>query len=580
MSDQPTGEFGTLNKFGETLGGIVDILKGDITGGFTQLAGILGDEVILYLDQTTQLYSIVNEQMAMTGDLAAAYREELMDASVHATKLGVSFNEMTESVTKLVAGSGKFKLLSSDTIKEMALASKFTDDMRAFADMGRSFELIGLGIRDMSELVKEMGLKSLTLGLNARTTTSLVNENLKNLNQYGFKSGVEGLNRMAQKSVEFRMNMDSVFKMADKVWEPDKALELVANLQVIGGAFGDLNDPIKMMYMATNNVEGLQDAIIGAAQSLVTYNEEQGRFQITGANLRRAKAMADEPNMSMEELSNVAIAGAERTQAAFDLMGTGLDMDEEDREFLTNLSRMEGGRMIIEIPESLRDEIGLTGEQTQIALDELTDKQAKLILDQKKQFEETDMEDIARQQVTLIENIERDMSFVRGALRVSVGQNAAHIIENALGINQRKLSELSDAVSNWGAGQVGRFDDFAKEAVRQYEDLKLLDEPLKKLTDKINEASELVKNDKGKQTESPNPPEPPPTEVMNRNEEARNKRSERERESTRDYNVNLRVLPLSSAGDEIGKIIWGDPKFQERFTESFLHPFEEYDRLR
>ena len=46
--------------------------------------------------------------------------------------------------------------------------------------------------------------------------------------------------------------------------------------------------------MATNNVEGLQDAIIGVAGSMATYNTEQGRFEITGINLRRAKDLANE----------------------------------------------------------------------------------------------------------------------------------------------------------------------------------------------------------------------------------------------------------------------------------------------
>ena len=93
------------------------------------------------------------------------------------------------------------------------------------------------------------------------------------------------MSKMVQRSMEFRMNMQSVFGLAEKVWNPDSALETVANLQMIGGAYQDLNDPIKLMYMATNDVEGLQDAIIGAAKSLVTYNREQGRFQVTGANL-------------------------------------------------------------------------------------------------------------------------------------------------------------------------------------------------------------------------------------------------------------------------------------------------------
>ena len=441
------GEFGTLEK---SLGVFFDesgkFRKMDV---FKALADLMKNEVLVYLDQQSQLLTKINEKAGMTGELSEAFREEIMAASPEVIRLGVSFEEMTESVSNLVAQSGKFRLLSEDTIKDMALASKFTDDMGELADMGLNFEKVGLGVKDMSGLIEKMGMRSMVLGLNARTTTKMVNEQLKNLNSYGFKEGIEGLNKMTQKSIEFRMNMESVFDMGKKVWDPEGALNMVANLQVIGGAFGDLNDPIKLMYMATNNVEGLQDAIIGASKSLVTFNEEQGRFQVTGINLRRAKAMADELGISMEELTTTAVAAMERTSAASDLMASGLQMKDEDKEFLTNLSQMKGGRMVIEVPKSLQEQLG---NQTEIALETMTQNQTDLLLSQKKAFE--DMKDIARQQVTVMENIERDISYLRAVARVGIGKEVGDLIEKTLGINQKILSKESKTITDWAATNI------------------------------------------------------------------------------------------------------------------------------
>jgi hypothetical protein len=443
------GEFGTLEK---SLGVFFDESgKFRKMGVFKALADLMKNEVLVYLDQQSQLLSKINEKAGMTGQLSEAFREEIMSASPEVIRLGVSFEEMTESVSNLVAQSGKFRLLSEDTIKDMALASKFTDDMGELADMGLNFEKIGLGVKDMSGLIEKMGMRSMVLGLNARTTTKMVNEQLKNLNSYGFKEGIEGLNKMAQKSVEFRMNMESVFKMGEKVWDPEGALNMVANLQVIGGAFGDLNDPIKLMYMATNNVEGLQEAIIGASKSLVTFNEEQGRFQVTGVNLRRAKAMADELGISMEELTTTAVAAMERTSAASDLMASGLQMRDEDKEFLTNLAQMKGGKMVIEVPKSLQDQLG---NQTEIALDAMTQEQTNLLLEQKKAFEKMSMEDIARQQVTAMENIERDVSYLRAVARVGLGKEVGDLIEKTLGINQKVISQESKKMTTWVADKM------------------------------------------------------------------------------------------------------------------------------
>ena len=62
-------------------------------------------------------------------------------------------------------------------------------------------------------------------------------------------------------------------------------------------------------------------------------------------------------------------------------MGTGLQMDDKDKEFLTNLAQMKEGKMVIEVPKSLQEQLGLHG--TTVALDTITKNQADLLLAQK-----------------------------------------------------------------------------------------------------------------------------------------------------------------------------------------------------
>jgi len=269
------------------------------------------------------------------------------------------------------------------------------------------------------------------------------------LNEYGFENGVEGLSRMVQKSIEFRLNMSSVSSLAEKVWSPEGALELVSNMQVLGGAIGDLNDPLKMMYMATNDMEGLQDAIIGASKSLVTYNNEQGRFEVTGANLRRAKEMAKELGMNMKELTTTAVASMERTQAASDLMSQGLTMKKEDREFLTNLSQMKDGKMVIEVPKSLQEQF----EGTEIALENMSQKQADKLLLEKKHFESLSMNEIARSQVGFIENISRDVSFVAATMRIQTGK-MGNDVAAVLGYNPLEAAMEAKSLADSIAGGI------------------------------------------------------------------------------------------------------------------------------
>jgi hypothetical protein len=317
---------------------------------------------------------------------------------------------------------------------------------------------------------------------------------IERLNEFGFKNGVQGLADMVRKSTEFRQNMQDVFTIADKVMNPEGAIDLSANLQVLGGVIGDFNDPLKLMYMATNNVEGLQDALNEAAKSLATYNTQQGRFEITGINLRRANEMAKILGINMGDLTKNAIAAAERSQAASDLLIRGLQMNPEDKEFLTNIAQMKGGRMVITVPDSLRSKLNI--DANEIALNQLNQKQAEQILLYKKDLESKTPEDILRGQASDIANIGRDISYIAQLLRVQMGSASSQLYkqvsslfgtgpdafkkfsEKTLGWTKEAPSFVNDVTKNVGS-DFSKIINGVKETVENVGNLKVGDKTLK-----------------------------------------------------------------------------------------------------
>jgi hypothetical protein len=290
------------------------------------------------------------------------------------------------------------------------------------------------------------------------------------------------------------MNMDSVFKIAGDVMDPDKAISLSANLQVLGGAIGNFNDPLRMMYDATNNVEGLQDALIGAAGSLATYNSEQGRFEITGVNLRRARAMADELGISYGELANGAIAAAERTSAATALMGRGLKLDDDQQRFLTNISQMKGGQMTIELnSERLQQVLGVDSSVREIALEKLTQKQVDTILEYQNEFKKLSPEEIIQKQATDVEIIGRNVSFLAAAARVRAAQAGGGMldaIKKMVGYDPGDMRKKVNEVTEQGANLLG-FPMNNKGKVEPLESVKV-NEPIKKTEEKPNNQNQQM----------------------------------------------------------------------------------------
>jgi hypothetical protein len=390
----------------------------------TNIKGMLGgivnstfEGVTDILEKEVKLRNDINSSIGISGQLSRDFRNEIMESLPTVESMGFSFDDLSSTVIKTMEQTGRFSLMNKETMGKMAVTSRaFIGDMESSAKLVRDFELLGIGNENALDNINKIGKSSLNIGLQARKVVSETQTNLSKINEYGFRNGVEGLSRMVQKSIEFRMGMAETFKIADKVFSPEGAIELSANLQAIGGAIGDLNDPLKLMYMATNNVEGLQDALIGVAGSLATYNTEQGRFEITGINLRRAKDLANELGISYNELANGAIAAAERSSAAIDLLSSGLKLEDKEKEFLTNISRMEGGKMVIDIPESLAQKLGI--EETRVALENLDQNTAAALLENQKYFETLSPEEIAREQYTATQQLELSVREIATMLKV------------------------------------------------------------------------------------------------------------------------------------------------------------------
>lgn len=448
FSSEQTSQFSQSEIVG--IGNLLDIVQKNGLSVKTIFAAIgeVGAQIGNQLARESQLRTDINESIGIAGDLSKNLRDDIVDSTAAGIRFGYGMNNVRDMIKKIMEESGRFNLISQKTIESTFATSRaFIGDLRDMGDAISQFEKIGVGASSATVAIEKAGKGSLELGLSGKKTTQDLRTNIEKLNEFGFKNGIQGLAEMSRKATEFRISMGEAFKIAENVMDPDKAIELTANLQVLGGAIGDFNDPLKLMYMATNNVEGLQDALIEAASSLAVYNGEQGRFEITGINLRRAREMAKTLGVDYKELTRTAIASQERLAASTALMGKGLNLKPEDQEFLTNLSRMDGGKMIIDVPESLQKKLGIT-EQSK-AIEDLSQVQIDALLQNREQFQKMSVEDIARDQLDNVENIRRDVgALVQMQLRnmtrfIRGGTDGESGIDNITGQALKQLEKFT-----------------------------------------------------------------------------------------------------------------------------------------
>jgi hypothetical protein len=326
-----------------------------ISGLLSMTTKILDDA----FEREGKVLESLTTKAGLVGDIALTLEKTINDGVVPGAQLlGINFETVKSATETLVKNSERFSLYQSQTLLDaLKMGAAYGETAAALLESVESFRNVGISLADATVDIEDIGTKSISQGLSARATTKTVIENLDKLNSFGFKNGVEGLGNMVRQAQALKFNMSEVFTVAEKLYDPEAAINLAANLQVVGGAFGDLGDPIKLMYDATNNVESLQTSILGAARSLATYNDEQGRFEVTGINLRRAKAMADAMGISMKELTSAAVKGQVQMQALSEV--ELFDLTDDQKQFVSNLATMKGGVIGFDVSKEMGAKLGI-----------------------------------------------------------------------------------------------------------------------------------------------------------------------------------------------------------------------------
>ena len=409
----------------------ISSLIGDLVGGAAKVI-----HTIAQMD--AEMRTNLEGQGSAYGELADSMRKQIGFIGSEVAEYGVTMQNTMDGVSKLTEASGKLALVGKETIiAGLEASAAYTKSNTFLLENVEKFRSVGLGLSDAAKAVNSIGQTSIGLGLNSKKVTDSLVTNLDKLNSYGFKNGVEGLARMVQQAQSLGLTIDKTLSIANDLFDPAKAIDMTANLQALGGAFGDFADPLKLMYDATNNVDGLQDSLAGAARNLATFNTEQGRFEVSGANLRRANDMAKALGMTTNDLTNMAVRAANK----FEIMSK-LDMfpslKPEQKEFISNLATLKDGKVGFDIPDSMAEKLGMkagfnTIEEMGSNIGKFQELQQKLAAE--------DPKEIARQQYNAVTNIMNTVNSI--ALKIGANAYSSKESENM----QKAMSAISGALS-------------------------------------------------------------------------------------------------------------------------------------
>ncbi len=344
----------------------------------------------------------IAKSFGLGADNIVNLKEAMTEAVTEVTLLGGSFADVAKIQEQVGESLGRNVTLASEAYSGLFASAQVSgQEVDKFLP---KFKEIGISTYQAGKEMEKVINSAREIGVNAQAVAADVVTHMDKINKYNFSNGVEGLAKMAAHATAINMDMGETFKFAEKVFNPEGAIEMAASLQRLGVTQSQLLDPLRLMDLSQNDPEELQRQMSDMAKGFVELNEK-GRFQIAPGEQRRLRELASAMDMSYEQLAKMAI-GAKELDDKMQKIKFPDAIKEEDRQFIANMAEMnEKGQYVIKYEGEAREVNDLLQEfgGDQKKLEEfIRDNQPKT------------MEELAKEQLNALQAIQANLGAVEG----------------------------------------------------------------------------------------------------------------------------------------------------------------------
>lgn len=298
-----------------------------------------------YLDQDDAI-SKLTANYALSRTELNQIKQTIFDASVETTLIGVKTEDLVKLQQNYTNEIGRSVILSKDNMVQVSTMAQATGlGVEGMSNMVAQMELFGLGVESSYGHVTNITKEAKASGVSLSVATKNFQENLKIANTYTFKSGIQGVREMTVLSTKLRVNMGDIASFADKISNPEGAIQTAASLQVLGGSFASIADPINLLSQGITDMEGLTATYVNMLKGLAEVDKKTGEVKVNPYDRIRMKAAAEAAGVSYENMINTVRTKAKRdaidsTLRLNPVIGTG---DEETKNLIASLAQFKEG---------------------------------------------------------------------------------------------------------------------------------------------------------------------------------------------------------------------------------------------
>lgn len=285
------------------------------------------------------------------------FRKSSLDNVVRssiAADFGVSTDELMVAQENYIKGIGRKAGVSNEAQRSLAGMKYFFGD--SMNDMLVEYEKFGLSIEDTGKRMAGLYNSAVKSGVSLSKYTDNVKKGLQLAQKYTFSGGLRNMEEMAKRAAAIHMNMEQVAAFADKVNTVEGSLSTAAQLQVLGGPFSLLSDPLSMLNESINDMGALQDRLSKYTASMGVLDKQTGEVAISSFDKWRLREFAKVTGTDYNNLIETAQQQAKRGEIDAAMARTGLTskLNETQREMLRNTATFENGEAGVVIDGSFK----------------------------------------------------------------------------------------------------------------------------------------------------------------------------------------------------------------------------------
>ena len=284
--------------------------------------------------------------------MARSLEADFGKVSENILRIGGDMDDVYTIFKNVSSEIGRTVYLSSQMLTNVALLSKVGVSEESMKPFFKLTDAIGGTYEEATQQQMNLVNQAKSYGLNVAQFMTSVSGQLTNINKYGFPNGVKDLAEMVAKSKMLGGNMSTAMSFADKIMgSPEVAMDAAAQLQTLGGSFASLADPMELLYLAQNDVKGLNDKLIEATRGLASFNEESGQFEISASERLRIRKSVEifggDVNSVIENATKLAKQEEIIKRLSFAPEFRGLGKEQQD--ILASYAQIsKGGKVTIE----------------------------------------------------------------------------------------------------------------------------------------------------------------------------------------------------------------------------------------